>query len=164
MASVGGVNAVSAQTTQDQEQSQASANSSGSREDSTASKTSSPSSSSTVCHSSSTNHGKQNRFKSNQLHPNTKSSKSSLNTEIPEAVTVEEFDEEDVARYESHKTEEDIAKCRRTQDKIRALRGKQQELKEELEAAKGRLMIDKSRWSLECKITTFSDRFCLKII
>ncbi|KAK8736020.1 hypothetical protein OTU49_005181, partial [Cherax quadricarinatus] len=59
-------------------------------------------------------------------------------------VPVEEFDEEDVARYESHKTEEDIAKCRRTQEKIRALREKQDQLKQELEAAKSRLMIDKS--------------------
>lgn len=66
-------------------------------------------------------------------------------------VAVDEFDEEDVARYESHKTEEDIAKCRRTQEKIRALREKQDQLKQELQAAKSRLMIDKSRWSFECK-------------
>ncbi|XP_042204838.1 kinesin-like protein KIF26B isoform X2 [Homarus americanus] len=67
-------------------------------------------------------------------------------------VPVEEFDEEDVARYESHKTEEDIAKCRRTQEKIRALREKQDQLKQELEAAKSRLMIDKSRWSFELHV------------
>lgn len=65
---------------------------------------------------------------------------------------VEDFDEEDVARYENHTTDEDIIKCRRTQEKIRALREKQDELKKELEAAKGRLTIDKSRWSFECKI------------
>lgn len=66
-------------------------------------------------------------------------------------IALEDFDEEDIARYESRKTEEDIAKCRRTQEKIRALREKQDQLKQELEAAKSRLMIDKSRWSFECK-------------
>ena len=133
-------------------------NSSGSREDSAASKTSSPSSSSTVCNSSCSNLGKHT--KSKNCSENTKkhvTGNHNINQQAP--VVVDEFDEEDVARYESHKTEEDIAKCRRTQEKIRALREKQVELKRELEAAKGRLMIDKSRWSLECKIFKFSDRF-----
>ncbi|XP_076032332.1 uncharacterized protein LOC143020049 [Oratosquilla oratoria] len=74
--------------------------------------------------------------------------------------TIETFDSEDVARYEGRRTEEDIAKCRRTQEKIRALREKQDELKKELEAAKTRLQIDKARWSYELhveKCMTFRD-------
>ncbi|XP_050730279.1 kinesin-like protein KIF26B isoform X2 [Eriocheir sinensis] len=101
-------------------------------------------------HPTSSPHKTQNQrtMGSNSSNPNAEGGAAGYPTKVP----VEEFDEEDVARYETHRTEEDIAKCRRTQEKIRALREKQDQLKQELEAAKSRLMIDKSRWSFELHV------------
>lgn len=93
----------------------------------------------------------------------------------PTTELVEQYTEEDVSRYEARRTRgqkiksacnEERLQCsdgggisklphdldQATSDQhIRQLRQTQNLLKKELEAAKDRLMIDKSRWSYECK-------------
>lgn len=82
---------------------------------------------------------------------------STPNTEL------QEYTEEDVIRFESRRPmgnsnlsrifgpSEPQIRTPSNEERIETLRQTQYRLKGELEAAKNRLMIDKSRWSYECK-------------
>ncbi|CAL4118641.1 unnamed protein product, partial [Meganyctiphanes norvegica] len=101
-------------------------------------------------------HSKQQKTKSPSSSPTLYQKPSETHHNISSkpstGLSVEEYNDEDVARFDRRKTDEDIAKCRRTQEKIHALREKQNDLKKELEAAKSRLNIDKSRWNFELHV------------
>ena len=81
----------------------------------------------------------------------------------PPRPEIAELSEEEVYRYENRRlADKEIptssnrvpTNLQLHDEKIEHLRETQSRLKQELEAAKERLMIDKSRWSYECKIFT----------